>query len=462
MSDVAWWQPHANRATTHPAMRRVRSNGSAAFIAVVIFTFILLLSPQNWFPALAPFRIALMAAGAATVCLLWDRWRQRATLLHINRALLVSAGLAAWAILTLPLSLWPGGSFNILTDPYLKALTIFWLLSNIVTSVPRLRFVAVSLFLCTVPLAAGGLKNFMTGKHVVNGDRILGYNTALTLNPNDMALMLNLVIPLGVAIFLNTTRSSIRIFCLLVIAFDVVGVILTFSRAGFLSLATICVVYSVKLFQRASDRKWAVAVLLLTLVFLPLLPSTYVDRISTIRSIDADPTGSAQARWRDSVAAIHFVTEHPIIGAGIGMDILALNQVRGPQWKQVHNIYLQYAVDLGLPGLIMFLILFWGVFRAARSSRQRAASVPELRSLFLLTEALEVSLIVFLVAGFFHPVAYHFYFFYIGGLALAARSATDDAISRTNLVEDSRPRLSVLTTLDEESRWRPSSAGVIA
>src|SRR5207253_1218313 len=88
---------------------------------------------------------------------------------------------------------------------------------------------------------------------------ILGYNTALTLNPNDMALMLNLVIPLGVAIFLNTTRSSIRIFCLLVIAFDVVGVILTFSRAGFLSLATICVVYSVKLFQRASDRKWAVA-----------------------------------------------------------------------------------------------------------------------------------------------------------------------------------------------------------
>jgi O-antigen ligase len=126
--------------------------------------------------------------------------------------------------------------------------------------------------------------------------------------------------------------------------------------------------------------------------------------------------------------------EHPIVGAGIGMDILALNQVRGPEWTEVHNVYLQYAVDLGLPGLILFLILFCGVFRTARSSRWRTASVPELRNLFLLNEGLEVSLIVFAVAGMFHPVAYHFYFYYIGGLALATRSATDASMGATKVI----------------------------
>jgi O-antigen ligase len=120
--------------------------------------------------------------------------------------------------------------------------------------------------------------------------------------------------------------------------------------------------------------------------------------------------------------------QRPLVGAGIGMSILALNEAGGPRWHEVHNVYLQYAVDLGLPGLILFLLLFWGVFRQARSARKRAAAIPELRNLFLLDEGLQVSLIVFAVAGVFHPVAYHFYFYYFGGLALAARSATDRAI----------------------------------
>ena len=51
--------------------------------------------------------------------------------------------------------------------------------------------------------------------------------------------------------------------------------------------------------------------------------------------------------------------------------------------------------------------------------------MPELRDLFLLSEAVQVSLIAFAVSGFFYPVAYHFYFYYMGGLALAARSVTD-------------------------------------
>ena len=42
-----------------------------------------------------------------------------------------------------------------------------------------------------------------------------------------------------------------------------------------------------------------------------------------------------------------------VIGAGIGQDILAMNAQRGDDWTQVHNAYLQYAVDLGVPGVVL-------------------------------------------------------------------------------------------------------------
>jgi O-antigen ligase len=83
----------------------------------------------------------------------------------------------------------------------------------------------------------------------------------------------------------------------------------------------------------------------------------------------------------------------------------------------VHNTYLEYAVDLGLPGLTLFVLLLRGCWKSARATRRSAA--PELGQL---AEGIEISLVGFAVAAFFHPAAYEFYFFYIAGLAVAART----------------------------------------
>src|SRR5581483_3108828 len=115
----------------------------------------------------------------------------------------------------------------------------------------------------------------------------------------------------------------------------------------------------------------------------------YLDRLSTVTDINSDTTGSSQDRWRDTVAAAKFVAQHPIVGAGVGMDALALNTVRGEKWTQVHNVYLEYGVDLGLPGLGLFLFLCYGVFKAAVSSRKRLHGVTEHRDLRALIEGLE-------------------------------------------------------------------------
>jgi len=423
---ATWWAREA------PAVSQERTQGALAFVALILFTCILLLSPQAWIPALKPLRIAFVAGGLAAGSLLWEQWRERRAP-ELNREIVLCFLLLGWTFMTLPLSYWPGGSVATLTEVYIKAVIVFWLLANVVTTQRRLRIIRAVLILCSVPLAATAVKNFATGAYVQDSDvvaRIAGYGQGLSANPNDLALVLNLFLPLAVACFLSAKTRSMSMVFLAVIAVNAVGVIVTFCRAGFLGLATIGGVYFLQMVRRrGTDRAWAFALVVAVIAALPMLPSNYLDRLATITSVQSDPTGSSQIRWRDTVAAFQFVVEHPVIGAGLGMDVLALNQVRGEKWYAVHNVYLQYAVDLGVPGALLFIFLLIGALRGVRNSRKALAQMPEQRDLFLLVEALEISLIVFLISGFFYPAAYNFYFYFMGGLALAARAVTQDVLS---------------------------------
>lgn len=427
---AAWWA--RDGASSSVIARRDTAEGSTAFVALIGFTCILLLSPQTFLPALKPLRLAFVAAGLAGASLLWQR-RTGSNPLGLNREIVICFAILGWAVLTLPLSFWPGGSVARLTDVYSKSVIVFWLLANVVTTERRLVVMRTVLMWCSVPLAVMALKNYADGTFIAESEvvtRIVSYDAALSSNPNDLALLLNLLLPLSVANLLSARTTWLRVLCTGVIAINVVAVVVTFSRAGFLGLATIIAAYFVRMIRRrGADRAWALGILFAAVLAMPLVPSSYVDRLSTVKSVESDPTGSAQARWRDIVAAVQFVSEHPVIGAGLGMDVLALNQVRGAKWVQVHNVYLEYAVDLGVLGATLFLLLFSGVFKGVRSSRKALAGLAAHRELFLLVEALETSVIVFAISGFFYPVAYHFFFYYIGGLALGARAVTRQTFS---------------------------------
>ena len=427
-SESTWWVP----ASSSTVEDRDKAEGTIAFTALIAFTGVLLLNPQAWFPALKPLRIAFLSGGLAAASLVWDRWRDRKAL-GVSPEIVICFVLMAWAFMTLPLSFWPGGSVAKFTDVYIKSVIVFWLLANVITTERQLRVVTTVLMLCSVPVAWQALSNFVAGRFLPDTEkvaRITGYGQGLSAHVNDLALLLNLLLPLTIARFLSAKRNFVRPLCIGVLAINVVAIIVTFSRAGFLGLATIIAVYFMRMVRRrGADRAWAFMIIFVAALALPLAPSNYFDRLATVKSVASDPTGSAQARWRDIVAAAQFVMGHPIIGAGLGMDVLALNQVRGVDWVKVHNVYLEYAVDLGLPGAVLFLWLFYGVFKAVNSSRKRLADLPEKRDLFLLVEALETSLIVFAICGLFYPIAYDFFFYYIGGLALGARAVTQHALS---------------------------------
>ena len=108
-------------------------------------------------------------------------------------------------------------------------------------------------------------------------------------------------------------------------------------------------------------------------------------------------------------------------------NVLAMNQERGATWREVHNVYLQYAVDLGLPGLSLFLALYVSLFRTAGRVRRTARRLRSTRDVAAAAGSVQVAFVGFAVAAFFHPVAYQFYFFLAAGLALAVQNVLRSA-----------------------------------
>jgi len=385
---------------------------------LMVFTFILLLAPQQWFPVLAPLRIALLAAVVGMLAHVGGRLAENQRLFRFDAPLVTVALLAGWAVVTVPFSVWPGGSVTYLLEIYFKTLIVFALLANVINHIDRLRGICWLLVLLAVPLALTTVKNYLTGNGFGDSDRVIGYAAALTENPNDMALMLNLILPFAIALFLVSRSAGQRLMIGALVGLLVGAILLTFSRAGFLTLGVVVLCWLWKLRNR-KEWVWGPALLLMMLMAAPLLPASWFDRIGSIVSIEEDSSGSAQVRMRDMKAALKLGLANPLSGAGIGMNALAMNEARGTTWTEIHNVYLQYLIELGVPGLLLFLVLFRHCLASAATVVAKTRGREDMRMLRHLAEAIQVSLLAFAVAAMFHPVAYHFYFYYIAGLAAA-------------------------------------------
>jgi probable O-glycosylation ligase (exosortase A-associated) len=432
---IPWWrEPAANGAGPTPGGRTTlrtepRQAAGISFWALMGFTFILLLAPQEQFPVLAPLRIAMMAALLAIASHVFSRFSRGLPVIAFTVPTKIVLWLVGWALITAPFSYWPGGSVSFLLENFFKTVIVFILLANVIDSRTKLKHLTWGLVLMSIPLALTTVGNFSSGNLMQTGARVAGYSAGLTANPNDMALMLNLILPLCIALLLASSRASIRILLAAVACLLVIAIVATFSRGGFVALMVTGLTY-LWLYRNRAERAWIPVIVVMGLLAFPIIPSDYLERISTIVNITDDSTHSAETRIDDMKAAVRLAVAKPLVGSGIGMNVLALNEARGKTWTAVHNVYLQYLVELGLPGLGLFLLLYIICMRAT-GTVLRTLKADRSGGLFHIAEGLRVSLIAFAVAALFHPVAYNFYFYYIAGMAMASQGIADAALRAT-------------------------------
>src|SRR5205814_1688839 len=132
-----------------------------------------------WFPPLKSLRIALLTAGVAIGAHVLERTASRRRVTRVRPEMVLALLLAGWACVTVPFSMWPGGSLLELSDRYLKALMFFWMIGTLVTTTRQLRVFAWTLTLCAIPLALVGLYHFRAGMYLTSSvpgiKRIAGY-----------------------------------------------------------------------------------------------------------------------------------------------------------------------------------------------------------------------------------------------------------------------------------------------
>jgi O-antigen ligase len=390
-----------------------------SFWALVIFTFVFLVGPQFYLPFLIPLRLALTTAVLAGATYAIHRLSRGEPIVQMTGPTRLLIALVAWTIATIPFSRWPGGSVELFLNEFLKSIIVFWLVSENLGSLKRFRAMTWGLSLFILPLVITGIRQYLAGEFMRGGQmRIKGYEAPLSANPNDLALILCMVLPLSIAALRTTRRRSAQVVLGAIIVVTVMAVVVTFSRAGFIALALVTTMYLLRL-AREGKRGLAIMIAVLAVAATPLLPGNYLERLALITDIDSDPTGSAQARRQDTLLGVGVILRNPIIGTGLGMNKITLNDARHfNAWSDIHNVYLQYGVDLGVPGLVLFLALVVACFRGVRRARDvanRTGNV-ELRGY---ADGLLTCLSTFAIVAVFYPVAYHFYFYFFGGMAVA-------------------------------------------
>jgi putative inorganic carbon (HCO3(-)) transporter len=424
-----WWRKNPSTSDFGTQSKSIASGNnelSAAekesnlpLYSLLLFTFILLLAPQHIFPVLAPLRIAMLSIVLAVSALVGTRMAHGQPILSYPPGVVFALLLTAWAVMTIPLSIWPGGSLAFLLEKYFKTITVFLLLASVINTTKRLRQICLALVIMSIPLAWTAISNLLSGVTMSGvGERILGYDAPLAANPNDTALLMNLLLPLAIGFFLSAETNLRKMLFGGLIALMVIAIFATFSRAGFLTLAVTFCCYLVLLRKRV-QRFYAPVLLAVVVVVLPLMPGDYLGRLGTITNLESDTTNSAQTRLRDYIVAVKLVLDNPITGTGVGTNMLAMNEARGETWTEIHNVYLSFSVELGLPGLVLFLLLLVASIRSTQFMLNRVAGQAQFVELYCLAEGLKVSLLAFCVAALFHPVAYQFFFYYIAGLAMA-------------------------------------------
>lgn len=444
----------AEAVAAAPAAPRAaaREKTDWAFVGLMCFTALLFFRPQDTIPALGALHLAELAALGALAALVAGRLGRGLPATRITPELMGVAALGGIILATAPFSIWMGGAVGTFTGMFVKVMLIFVLMVNTLTSPKRMEQFIWLLVGATAYIAFRAVFDYARGINLIENGRVQGAVGGMFRNPNDLALNLVAVMPLAVSLAMRPIAVIRRIVAVGCAVLMLGAIVATQSRSGTVGLAAMVLVLSVHLVRRKPGLLLAGAMVMV--LALPLLPSSYWERLSSITDGSRDQTGSREARsilLRESFATF---LAHPFTGVGAGQFKNYKPEQREEAWRETHNVVLQVASELGILGLAVFLFL---VGRAAyapvqtrrllrrashiRTPRRKSAATPdpsrpaavvtveEREMLDAHSVAMAAAIAGWFVCALFASVAYHWTFYYLLALAAAPRDMIADRLT---------------------------------
>lgn len=187
---------------------------------------------------------------------------------------------------------------------------------------------------------------------------VSGYNyfrsIAVFPDPHALSLFLGIVLPFSVILFFNSRKKILWIFSFAVIF---VANILTFSRGGYVAIASGVAIFLFVFWKRMIWKYRIVSgLMVIFFVLMFLVPGPVSQRfVSSFDSQEGSNMGRI-AMWQKS---LEIIQKKPFFGTGIGNFSLEVdNEIDYRNPIYAHNTYLDIAVEEGiLASLIWILIL---------------------------------------------------------------------------------------------------------
>ena len=399
----------------------VRTQGhTITFAALFLFTVVLYLRPYEFFPSLSSLTSMAFYTGVITLVIyaitqltiegnLTTRTRE------INLVLLLGVA----ALLSMPLAVSPGEAWETFTELLLKEILIFIVIVNVVRTERRLYWLLLLALVISVYLSFNAIQDYRLGIFKLgkedNTFRIAGAIKGLFANSNDLALHLATMAPIAVALaFIK--RGGLRKFIYLGAALLMVaGIVVTFSRGGFLALAAVSF-FLVRKLGRNQRATSTAGFILAVVIFFAVAPGDYGGRLATIFNTANDLTGSANQRNQIMKRSFVVTLRYPVFGVGIGNFHYKSFQELG-----THNAYTQVGSEMGIPAMIVYIMFLIYPFKRLTEIEKRTDGKKDERLYYYLAIGLKGSLVAYMVASFFAAVAYQWYIYYLVGYAIAAR-----------------------------------------
>jgi O-antigen ligase len=362
------------------------------------------------------------------------RLRRGQTPTRVTPELLGVAALGGVILASAPFSVWPGGAVATFTDLYVKVILIFVLMVNTLTTPRRLEQFVWLLVVASTYIAGRAVFDYARGFNLIENGRVQGAVGGIFQNPNDLALNMVAVLPLGVVVALHGRSVLRRVAAAGGCALMIATVTVSQSRSGSVGLAAMGLLLAAYLVRRRPGLIVAGALALALVV--PFAPESYWQRLSSITDASQDDTGSREARRILLGEGFDAFLAHPFTGVGAGQFKNYAPETRVQAWRETHNVLLQVGAELGVAGLAVFVFLLARAAllkrqtaRLLRRARERGAIAPaEARAIDLHAAAMAAALAGWFVCALFASVAYHWTFYYLLALAAAPRDLLADRL----------------------------------
>jgi len=262
----------------------------------------------------------------------------------------------------------------------LSGVLLFYAIVNWTNSKPRIRLVFLILILAGIILSlfAPFSVSWSTSKLLFIPGSIYERFAAIvsdTVHPNVMGgnLVLLLPLPLSILIFgWKDIRRGERIISGLAVVLMTIVIILTKSRGTWVALIAVLMLITVL--------RWRFGwIFIIFAAFFLIIAISFMGWPDFIEAITAnDALIGIEGRIDIWSRAVFMIQDFPLTGTGFGMfmdvaDKLYKFFLFSPgKIIHAHNLFLQIAVDVGLPGLITWIAIFlsfclinWRIFRYA-------------------------------------------------------------------------------------------------